>query len=65
METKELLLKGGKTGKLWDSTAADFGLLMKRIHLPVETKKHMPPQGKPQLTDDRNGNIKPMDKKWC
>jgi hypothetical protein len=25
---------------------------MKRIHLPLETKKHMPPQGKPQLTDD-------------
>jgi len=52
METKELLLKGGKDGKLWDSTEADFGLLMKRIHLPLETKKHMPPQGKPQLTDD-------------
>ena len=52
METEELLLKGGKTGKLWDSTSADFGLLLKRIHLPLETKKHMPPQGKPQLTDD-------------
>jgi uncharacterized membrane protein len=52
METEELLLKGGKTGKLWDSTETDFGLLMKRIHLPLETKKHMPPQGKPQLTDD-------------
>lgn len=52
METKELLLKGGKDGKLWDSTEADFGLLMKRIHLPLETKKHMPPQGKPQLTED-------------
>jgi uncharacterized membrane protein len=52
METKELLLKGGKDGKLWDTTEADFGLLMKRIHLPLETKKHMPPQGKPQLTDD-------------
>jgi uncharacterized membrane protein len=52
METKELLLKGGKTGKLWDSTEADFGLLMKRIHLPLEAKKHMPPQGKPQLTED-------------
>ncbi len=52
METQELLLKGGKNGKLWDSTQADFGLLMKRIHLPLETKKHMPPQGKPQLTTD-------------
>jgi uncharacterized membrane protein len=52
METKVLLLKGGKSGKLWDSTAADFGLMMKRIHLPLETKKHMPPQGKPQLTEE-------------
>src|SRR4029078_2049239 len=52
METPELLLKGGKKGKLWDSTEADFGLLMKRIHLPLEAKKHMPPQGKPQLSDE-------------
>ncbi len=52
METKELLLKGGKDGKLWDTTEAGFGLMMKRIHLPLETKKHMPPQGKPQLTEE-------------
>ena len=52
METEQLLLKGGKNGKLWDSTQADFGLLMKRIHLPLEAKKHMPPQGKPQLSED-------------
>lgn len=52
METRELLLKGGKSGKLWDSTQADLGLVMKRIHLPLEDKKHMPPSGKPQLTDE-------------
>ncbi len=52
METKELLLKGGKNGVLWDSTEADYGLLMKRVHLPLEQKKHMPPQGKLQLTDE-------------
>lgn len=52
METQELLLKGGKSGKLWDSTSADLGLLLRRIHLPAEQKKHMPPQGKPQLTED-------------
>jgi len=51
METEETLLKGGKNGKLWDSTEADYGLLLQRIHLPLETKKHMPPQGKPQLTE--------------
>jgi len=52
METKDLLLKGGKDGKLWDSTQADLGLLMKRLHLPIEEKDHMPPDGKPQLTDE-------------
>ena len=51
METEELLLKGGKNGKLWDSTAADYGLLLSRLHLPVDAKKHMPPTGKPQLTE--------------
>ena len=52
METEELLLKGGKDGKLWDTTQNDFGLLMQRIHLPPQSKKHMPPQGKPQLTEE-------------
>jgi len=52
METEELLLKGGKDGKLWDTTEAGLGLMMKRIHLPLEEKKHMPPSGKPQLTDE-------------
>ncbi len=52
LETKDLILKGGKDGKLWDSTENDFGLLMQRIHLPPQSKKHMPPQGKPQLTDE-------------
>ncbi|NII23790.1 hypothetical protein HB364_01775 [Pseudoflavitalea sp. X16] len=49
MTTKESLLKGGKNGKLWDTTQAE-GLLLQRIHLPEEAKKHMPPIGKPQLT---------------
>ena len=52
METEELLQKGGKSGKLWDSTTADLGLLLRRVHLPLEAKKHMPPQGKPQLTEE-------------
>ncbi|MEO8412627.1 MAG: FN3 associated domain-containing protein [Ginsengibacter sp.] len=55
METKELLLKGGKDGKLWDSTENDFGLMMQRIHLPPQSKKHMPPEGKPQLTEEEAG----------
>lgn len=49
METEAHLLKGGKNGKLWDSTAEGYGLLLNRLHLPVQNKKHMPPSGKPQL----------------
>ncbi len=52
MTTEELLLKGGKNGKLWDTTADGFGLMMKRVHLPSTAKEHMPPPGKPQLTDE-------------
>ena len=52
METPELLLKGGKKGKLWDTTAVGFGLMMQRVHLPMDEKMHMPPRGKVQLTDE-------------
>jgi len=51
LETEASILKGGKTGKLWDSTAVSLGLMMERLHLPVDEKKHMPPKGKPQLTE--------------
>jgi uncharacterized membrane protein len=51
METETLLLKGGKNGKLWDSTIAGYGLLLSRVHLPADSKKHMPPAGKPQLSE--------------
>lgn len=51
METAQLLLKGGKTGPIWDSTRPDLGLLLQRIHLPPDEEKHMPPKGKPQLTE--------------
>lgn len=52
MDTKEMLLKGGKDGKLWDTTAQDLGLMMKRIHMGEDEKEHMPPTGKPQLSEE-------------
>ena len=51
METQQLLLRGGKSGALWDTTDANLSLLLQRIHLPLEDKKHMPPENKPQLTE--------------
>lgn len=52
MQTQALLVKGGKNGVLWDTTKADLGLLISRVHLPLDDKKHMPPRGKVQLTDE-------------
>lgn len=51
METAELLVKGGKNGALWDTAAADLGLMFARIDMPMEKKEHMPPKGKPQLSE--------------
>lgn len=52
METLPLLLRGGKDGPLWDTASPDLGLMMQRIHLPPDQKKHMPPTGKSQLETD-------------
>lgn len=52
METPALLLKGGKSGLLWDTAVKNFGRMFDRIHLPMDQKKHMPPKGKPQLSDE-------------
>jgi uncharacterized membrane protein len=52
METEASMLKGGKHGKLWDNTIPENSLLLIRAHLPIDAKEHMPPKGKPQLTND-------------
>lgn len=52
MEPYTALLKGGKSGSLWDLNAENLGLLLTRVHLPMDNKKHMPPTGKTQLTEE-------------
>ncbi|MEO7215267.1 c-type cytochrome domain-containing protein [Mucilaginibacter sp.] len=49
---EESILKGGKKGKLFVAGNPQISLLLQRIHLPEGEKKHMPPIGKPQLTDE-------------
>lgn len=44
------ILKGGKTGKLFVAGNPQISLLLQRVHLSVDDKKHMPPIGKTQLT---------------
>lgn len=51
METEASLLIGGKNGVLWDPNAPDMGLLLRRLHLPLDEKEHMPPKDKMQLSE--------------
>ena len=44
------ILKGGKSGKLFVPGNPAISLLLERVHMPVDDKKHMPPSGKTQLT---------------
>jgi uncharacterized membrane protein len=44
------IMKGGKSGKLLVRGNPKISLLLQRVHLPIEEKKHMPPTGKAQLT---------------
>ncbi len=50
MTSVQGLKKGGKNGQLWDTAHAGTSHLIRRILLPAEAKKHMPPKGRPQLT---------------
>ncbi|WP_423738159.1 chitobiase/beta-hexosaminidase C-terminal domain-containing protein [Chitinophaga caseinilytica] len=51
MKDSVQMLAGGKTGELFISGDPAASLLMLRLHLPDADKKHMPPAGKPQLTE--------------
>jgi len=46
------IYKGGKSGKLFVSGNPEISLLINRLHLAPENKKHMPPSGNTQLTSD-------------
>lgn len=52
MDNAVSLLKGGKSGKLFVPGKPEISLLLERIHLPMDDKKHMPPKGKNQLTEE-------------
>ena len=51
MDTKEYILKGGKNGSIVSSDTTKESELITRIHLPMESDDHMPPEGKLQLTE--------------
>lgn len=52
LDSQEAIQKGGKTGPLFLAGNPEKSILIERLHLPEDDKKHMPPKNKSQLTDD-------------
>ncbi len=48
----ETILKGGKNGDLWKPNDSEHSLIVERLSLPLDSKEHMPPKDKAQLTED-------------
>ncbi len=52
MTSVEKLLKGGKDGPIWKAGDPANSRLIQRLQLEPDNKKHMPPRGKAQLSQD-------------
>lgn len=52
MSSLALMLEGGEHGPLWVPGDAQNSQMVQRISLPMEDEAHMPPEGKPQLTEE-------------
>ncbi|MHA8088056.1 c-type cytochrome domain-containing protein [Aquirufa sp. Wall-65K1] len=52
MSSVAKLLQGGKHGDFLKAGDVSNSLFLKRAHLPLEHKEHMPPKGKSQLSAD-------------
>ncbi|WP_158860462.1 c-type cytochrome domain-containing protein [Lunatibacter salilacus] len=52
MDRPEFITTGGESGPAVVPGDRDNSLIFQRIHLPLEDEDHMPPKGKPQLTDE-------------
>ena len=52
LDTYEGVMAGGESGPVVVAGEPDASELVKRVHLPLDDKAHMPPKGKAPLTDD-------------
>jgi uncharacterized membrane protein len=52
MDRPEFITTGGESGPAVVPGDRENSLIFQRIHLPLEDEEHMPPKGKPQLTDE-------------
>jgi uncharacterized membrane protein len=53
MDDEQLLLKGGKDGKVIEPGNAEKSEMIKRLLLPVDNEDHMPPKEKPQPSENQ------------
>jgi uncharacterized membrane protein/mono/diheme cytochrome c family protein len=51
MDTKEFIVKGGNNGPIFLASNAASSEMIKRALLPENDDEHMPPKGKPQLSE--------------
>ena len=58
MDTEELLMKGGKDGLVIKAKDAAGSELIRRLLLPKEDEKRMPPKGKPGLAEKEIALVK-------
>ena len=54
LDTYEGVLAGGLSGPVVIGGSPAQSELLKRLHLPLDDKKHMPPKGRPPLSDDES-----------
>lgn len=52
MSSLEGLMAGGENGEIWVAEDADNSPMIHRARLPIKDEEHMPPDGKPQLTEE-------------
>jgi uncharacterized membrane protein len=52
LDSYAAVMQGGESGSNVVAGSASASLLIQSIHLPAADKKHMPPEGKPQLSAD-------------
>jgi hypothetical protein len=48
----ESIAKGGEDGVVWKAGDAEHSLIVERLNLPLDSKEHMPPKDKAQLSAD-------------
>lgn len=52
LDTFEMMMAGGLNGEVFVPGDSAASAMIHRIHLPIEEEEHMPPQGKPQPTEE-------------